>query len=142
METTSEQGERGSSAADRCAEDQPGDIYDADCACRDVLDLVGSKWSALVIGKLEEAPHRFGQLRRAVPGITQKMLTQTLRRLEQDGLVHREVLVQMRPPQVEYSLTELGHSVTEPLAAIRDWSERHLPDVRAARRRFEELQSA
>lgn len=118
-----------------------GDLYSDACACRDILDLVASKWSALVIGKLEEGPHRFGQLRRAVPGITQKMLTQTLRRLEHDGLVHREVLVQMRPPQVEYSLTELGRSITEPLAAIRDWSEQNLPNVRAARRRFEALQT-
>ncbi|MEM7139499.1 MAG: helix-turn-helix domain-containing protein [Actinomycetota bacterium] len=117
-----------------------GDAYCATCACRDVLDLVGSKWSVLVIGKLEERPHRFGDLRRAVPGITQKMLTQTLRRLEYDGLVHREVLVQMRPPQVEYSLTELGRSITEPLESIRVWTERHLPAVRAARVRFDDAQ--
>lgn len=131
-------------ARDRGTDDGPetGDLYSAACPCRDILDLVASKWSTLIIGKLEDGPHRFGQLRRAVPGITQKMLTQTLRRLEQDGLVHREVLVQMRPPQVEYSLTELGQSITEPLAAIRDWSECHLPDVRAARQRFEERQPA
>lgn len=119
-----------------------GDLYSAACPCRDILDLVASKWSTLIIGRLEDGPHRFGQLRRAVPGITQKMLTQTLRRLEQDGLVNREVLVQMRPPQVEYSLTPLGQSITEPLAAIRDWSESHLADVRAARERFAELQPA
>ena len=117
-----------------------GDLYSAGCPCRDILDLVASKWSALIIGKLEEETHRFGQLRRAVPGITQKMLTQTLRRLEQDGLVHREVLVQMRPPQVEYSLTELGRSVTAPLAAMRDWTEQHRPVVQAARQRFDELE--
>ncbi|MEM7276402.1 MAG: helix-turn-helix domain-containing protein [Actinomycetota bacterium] len=119
-----------------------GDLYLAECACRDILDLVASKWSTLIIGRLEEHPHRFGQLRRAIPGITQKMLTQTLRKLEQDGLVHREVRAQMRPPQVEYSLTELGVSVTEPLQAIRHWSESHLPDVLAARERFLENQSA
>ena len=93
--------------------DDCGDLYLAECPCRDILDLVASKWSTLIIGVLEAEPHRFGQLRRAIPGITQKMLTQTLRRLEQDGLVHREVLVEMRPPQVEYSLTELGESITE-----------------------------
>ncbi|MEM1331952.1 MAG: helix-turn-helix domain-containing protein, partial [Actinomycetota bacterium] len=109
----------------------------AECPCRDILDLVASKWSALIIGKLEEEPHRFGRLRRAIPGITQKMLTQTLRRLEHDGLVHREVLAQMRPPQVEYSLTDLGRTVTEPLAAMREWTEQHLADVQSARRRFE-----
>lgn len=117
-----------------------GDLYSDACPCREILNLVASKWATLIIGKLEEGPLRFGQLRRAISGITQKMLTQTLRRLEQDGLVHREVLAHMRPPQVEYSLTELGQSVTEPLAAIRDWSEQHLPDVQAARRNFEAAQ--
>lgn len=112
----------------------PGNAYCATCPCRDILDLVASKWSALIIGRLEERPHRFGQLRRAVPGITQKMLTQTLRRLEYDGLVHREVLP-TRPPQVEYSLTDLGASATVPLAAIRDWAEQHLPEILAARER-------
>lgn len=119
-----------------------GDLYSADCPCRDILDLVASKWSALIIGKLDDEPHRFGELRRAIPGITQKMLTQTLRRLEHDGLVARRVLAQKRPPQVEYSLTDLGATVTEPLAAMRDWTEQHLPDVRAARRRFDELEPA
>ncbi len=114
----------------------PGNLYLDGCPCRDVLDLIGSKWSVLVIGRLETSPHRFGELRRAVPGITQKMLTQTLRRLEKDGLVHREVLGQMRPPRVEYSLTDLGQTLTEPLAAIRDWTEQHLPDVRVARAEF------
>lgn len=115
-----------------------GDLYSAECPCRDILDLVASKWSALIIGRLEEQPHRFGELRRAIPGITQKMLTQTLRGLEHDGLVDRTVLTRKRPPQVEYSLTDLGHTVTEPLGAMRDWTEQHLPDVQAARLRFEE----
>lgn len=115
---------------------ETGDLYSIDCPCREVLDLIGSKWSVLVIGRLETSAHRFGELRRAVPGITQKMLTQTLRRLEQDGLVHREVLVHMRPPRVEYSLTDLGQTITEPLGAIRDWTEQHLPDVRTAQAKF------
>ena len=114
-----------------------GDVYSAACPCRDILDLVGSKWSALVIGRLEESPLRFGELRRRIPGITQKMLTQTLRLLERDGLVHRRVLAEKRPPQVEYSLTEVGRSVTGLLAALRDWSEQHLTTVVAARRRFD-----
>ncbi|MEM9463926.1 MAG: helix-turn-helix domain-containing protein [Actinomycetota bacterium] len=122
--------------------DDPADLYSAECPCRGVLELVASKWSTLIIGKLQEEPHRFGQLRRAIPGITQKMLTQTLRRLEQDGLVHREVMVEMRPPQVVYSLTTLGVSVTEPLEAIRVWTESHLVDVQAARRAFAERQPA
>lgn len=126
------------------SEDEPhvGDVWSATCPCRQVLEIVASKWSALVIGRLEEQPHRFGQLRRAIPGITQKMLTQTLRQLERDGLVHREVLAHKRPPQVEYSLTELGYGITEPLAALRTWSEQHLPDIQAARRRFTAAQPA
>lgn len=120
-----------------------GNLYLEGCPCRDILDLIGSKWSVLVIGRLEEGPHRFGELRRAVPGITQKMLTQTLRRLEEDGMVDRKVLAEMRPPRVEYSLTELGRTLTQPLAAIRDWTESHLPEVRQARDRFaEQLEGA
>ncbi len=121
---------------DELGPDDPGDLYSDGCPCRDVLDLIGSKWSVLVIGRLEEGPYRFGQLRRAVPGITQKMLTQTLRRLERDGIVHRQVLAEMRPPRVEYSLTDLGQTITEPLEAIRVWTEQHLPDVRRARDQF------
>jgi len=113
-----------------------GDIYSAECPCRDVLDLVASKWSSLIIGRLERNPYRFGELKRSIPGITQKSLTQTLRKLEQDGLIHREV-IPARPPQVEYSLTPLGMSATEPLAAIRDWAEQNLPMIQAAREKFE-----
>ncbi len=119
-----------------------GDLYSESCPCRSILDLVASKWSTLIIGRLEEEPHRFGQLRRAVPGITQKMLTQTLRRLERDGLVARTVLTQMRPPQVEYSLTPLGQSAAKPLAAIGQWSEQHLQDVLAARNEFDEMNNS
>ncbi len=111
-----------------------GNIYCDQCPCRDVLDLVASKWSALIIGRLEEGALRFGQLRRAIPGVTQKMLTQTLRRLEHDGLVHRQVLP-TRPPQVEYSLTHLGESAIIPLRAVRDWAEEYLPQILEARQR-------
>ncbi len=113
-----------------------GDLYSASCPCRGVLDLVASKWSSLIIGRLEADVLRFGQLKRSIPGITQKMLTQTLRRLEEDGLVARNVLP-TRPPQVEYSLTDLGRSATAPLGAIRDWAEQHLGDIEAARQRFQ-----
>ena len=113
-----------------------GNLYLDGCPCREVLDLIGSRWSVLVIGQLETSTARFGELGRAVPGISQKMLTQTLRRLEEDGLVDRKVLAHMRPPRVEYSLTDLGHTITEPLAAIRRWTEQHLPDVRLAPSRF------
>jgi len=120
----------------RASEADVGNLYLDGCPCREVLDLIGSRWSVLVIGQLESSPARFGELGRAVPGISQKMLTRTLRRLEEDGLIHREVLSHMRPPRVEYSLTDLGQTITEPLAAIRHWTEQHLPDVRVARARF------
>ncbi len=122
----------------RYPDETTGNVYLADCPCRDILDLIGSKWSVLVIGRLEDQPHRFGELRRAIPGITQKMLTKTLRQLEEDGMVDRRVLAEMRPPRVEYSLTSLGQTLTEPLAAIRDWTEQHLPAVREAQQRFAE----
>jgi len=118
------------------------DVYARSCPCREVLDLVASKWSALVVGALEDGPVRFGALRRRIEGVTQKMLTQTLRELERDGLVERSVYPTV-PPAVEYALTELGRGVAGPLAAIRDWSEGHLDEIRAARedydRRREEL---
>ncbi len=119
---------------------QHGDLYSAACPCREILDLIASKWSALIIGKLESEPHRFGRLRRAIPGITQKMLTQTLRRLEGDGLVTRTV-IPARPPQVEYALTDLGRSAAEPLSAVRAWSEANLGAIRAARQRFMEREA-
>jgi DNA-binding HxlR family transcriptional regulator len=111
-------------------------VYARNCPCRDILDLVASKWSALVIGALDDGPTRFGALRRKIEGVTQKMLSQTLRELERDGLVLRTVYPTV-PPAVEYALTTLGRSVADPLAAIRDWSERHLDDIEAARERFD-----
>ena len=126
----------GDTTSDVDHDPEAGNLYMVGCPCREVLDLIGSRWSVLVIGRLEEGPHRFGELRRAVPGITQKMLTRTLRRLEEDGMVHRKVLAEMRPPRVEYSLTDLGQTITEPLAAIRQWTEEHLPEVRRAQDRF------
>jgi DNA-binding HxlR family transcriptional regulator len=95
------------------------------------LDLIADKWTALIVGLLSERPHRFGELRRAVEGISSKVLTQNLRDLETDGLVKREV-GSARRVTVEYSLTPLGKTLTEPLAAIREWAERHISDIQAA----------
>lgn len=116
------------------------DVYARSCPCRGVLDLVASKWSALVIGALEAGPMRFGALRRRIEGVTQKMLTQTLRELERDGLVVRTVYPTV-PPAVEYALTKLGRSVAGPLAAIRDWSERNLDEIQAAREDYARSQA-
>ena len=106
------------------------------CPCRDLLDMVASKWTALAIGALEEGPKRFGELKRRLDGISQKMLTQTLRTLERDGLVTRTVYPSV-PLRVEYELTELGRSITEPLAALRSWAQRNYESVAEARQTFD-----
>ncbi len=108
------------------------DVYHPGCPSRTALRLIGDRWTALVIGVLAERPRHFGDLRRRVPGVSQKMLTQTLRSLQRDGLVSRTELA-TSPVRVEYALTPLGVSLVEPLAALRDWAERHIPEVLAAR---------
>jgi DNA-binding HxlR family transcriptional regulator len=109
-------------------------VMDARCGSRKVLDRIADKWTALVIHVLSSGTKRSGELRRAISGISQKMLTQTLRSLENDGLVARKVYPVV-PPMVEYSLTPLGRTLTEPLEAICRWAERHLPALEAARAR-------
>lgn len=106
------------------------------CPIRDVLDQIGDKWSTLFISLLGEKPHRFGELRRAVPDISQRMLTQTLRDLQRDGLVSRHVYPTV-PPSVEYNLTPLGHSLLEPLSHLIRWAEDHHAHIRAARGEYE-----
>jgi DNA-binding HxlR family transcriptional regulator len=113
------------------------DAYLAACPSRQVLDLLANKWTMLVVCALENGPLRFGELRRRLDGITQKMLTQTLRGLERDGLVSRTVYPTI-PPRVDYAITELGHNVAGLLDAIRVWSERHINDVFDARQTYDE----
>lgn len=96
------------------------DVYAAQCPCREMLDLLANKWSALVIGILEDGPTRFGELKRALEGISPKVLSATLKRLEDGGLVHREVFAEV-PLHVEYSLTAFGASAAEPLRMLREW---------------------
>jgi DNA-binding HxlR family transcriptional regulator len=103
----------------------PNDVYSADCLCRSMLDLLADKWSALALGALEEGPQRFGQLRARLQGISPKVLTAVLRRLEQHGLVDRTVFPAV-PLHVEYSLTPLGSDATVPLAALRGWVEANI----------------
>jgi len=117
-------------------EHPPYNVYAAGCPTRHALDRIAGKWTALVLGLLADRPHRFGELLRAVDGISQKMLTQTLRSLERDGLVHRNAFPTV-PVTVEYSLTPLGKTLTKPLAAIRAWAEEHIEEVLAARERYE-----
>ena len=109
-------------------------VYAAMCPTRQALDRIADKWTALIVGLLGQRPHRFSELLRAVEGVSQKMLTQTLRSLEMDGLVRRHVRPTV-PVSVEYSLTATGRTLTEPLEAIRTWAERHIEEVLAARAR-------
>jgi DNA-binding HxlR family transcriptional regulator len=113
----------------------PACVLDPDCPSRHFLSRLADKWSVLVIYALEEGPQRNGELRRMIGGISQKMLTQTLRNLERDGLVARKVHAVV-PPRVDYALTPLGRSLGGPLAVFCEWAERHLPQMMAARRRY------
>lgn len=103
------------------------------CPVTDVLRRIGDKWSILVIVLLGRRPHRFNELHRGIETISQRMLTRTLRGLETDGLVHREVFPTV-PPSVEYSLTPLGRSLLVPLSALADWVVEHRGEVASARR--------
>ncbi|KQP31827.1 HxlR family transcriptional regulator [Methylobacterium sp. Leaf104] len=105
------------------------------CPVRDVLDHLGDKWTTLIIAVLAGGTRRFGAIQRAIPDISKRMLTQSLRDLERDGLVARRVYP-TSPPSVEYSLTPLGETLLAPLAALVAWAERNHPAIRAARTRF------
>jgi DNA-binding HxlR family transcriptional regulator len=110
-----------------------------DCEFREVLDRVGDKWSLLVIAMLEESPTRrarFSALKRRIPGISQRMLTATLRSLERDGLLTREVYAEV-PPRVEYELTPLGRRFMQPVRALVAWLQLNWSTIRAARETFD-----
>ena len=109
--------------------------YDA-CPIRDVLDRIGDKWSVLVIMTLAEEPRRFGVLRREIPDISQRMLTQTLRDLQRDGLISRHVFP-TNPPSVEYRLTKLGTSMLAPMAGLVRWADKNPAAIRKARAAFD-----
>lgn len=106
------------------------------CPIRGVLDRIGDKWSILLLMTLAERPHRFGELRRGVADISQRMLTQTLRDLQRDGLVDRRVFP-TNPPSVEYRLTDLGKSLLQPMAGLIRWADDHHAKIKAARARFD-----
>ena len=111
-------------------------VYNAQCPTRLLLDRIADKWTVLVVGALEKRTKRFGELRREIGGISQKMLTQTLRRLERDGLVSRTVYPSV-PPRVEYALTTLGRKLIPVLDAIRTWSHSNISDVLKAQKRYD-----
>ena len=114
--------------------DKPS-VFNERCGAQQVLERIADRWTALVIYALADGTKRYSQLQRTIGGVSQKMLTQTLRNLERDGLVERQVYPVI-PPKVEYSLTPLGRTLIEPLRSICKWAEMHLVELEQARDRY------
>jgi DNA-binding HxlR family transcriptional regulator len=117
----------------------PANVLDPDCPSRVIFQRIGDKWASLVVQVLEGGPVRFSELRKMVSVVTPKVLTQTLRSLERDGLVTRTIHAQV-PPRVDYELTDLGQSLLEPLAQLRSWAEGNVPAILAARDAYDDAQ--
>jgi DNA-binding HxlR family transcriptional regulator len=105
-------------------------------AVREVLNRVGDKWSVQIVSLLGDGPMRFSDLRRSIEGISQRMLTLTLRGLERDGIVTRTVFPEI-PPRVEYELTKLGNTLLEPIQGLAEWAEKHRTSIQEAREKFD-----
>jgi DNA-binding HxlR family transcriptional regulator len=118
------------------SEEHAPDPFSASCPTREVLDRIGDRWTTLVVCSLEDGPMRFSELGRRIEGISQKMLTQTLRGLERDGLVTRTVHAQV-PPRVDYALTDLGHTLTPVLAALDTWARAHIGAISTSRAAYD-----
>ncbi|SFT96647.1 DNA-binding transcriptional regulator, HxlR family [Kosakonia arachidis] len=115
----------------------PYDIYDNCCPTRDMLSRLADKWVLLVLARLENGPVRFNGLKRDIRMITQKVLTQTLRKLERDGIIARHVFYTV-PVSVEYSLTPLGRTLTETVSVLAHWVEKNMDAVLAAQTAYDE----
>jgi len=113
-----------------------GNLFDPDCPTRLILDRIGDKWTVLALLLLDDRPLRFTELRNGIGKVAPKVLTQTLRRLERDGLVTREVFAEV-PPRVVYALTPMGRSLIEPIAAVKNWAEEHMPAITAAQEHYD-----
>lgn len=113
-----------------------GDVFDPDCPTRLVLDRIGDKWTVLAVLLLSKGPLRFTELRDGIGRVAPKVLTQTLRRLQRDGLISREVFAEV-PPRVVYTLTPLGESLIGPIRAVSDWAEEHMPAISAAQNSYD-----
>lgn len=111
-------------------------IYDPDCPTRLILDRIADKWTVLIIGQLSTNTLRFNELKRAIPGITQKVLTQVLKGLERDGIIHRQIYATI-PPRVEYSLTELGMRLIDVVDGIRQWAETNIQAILRAQAQYD-----
>lgn len=116
-------------------------VYEDRCPTRLLLDRLADKWALLILDRLQEGPVRFNRLRRDIKGVSQKVLSQTLKRLERDGLVSRAVFATV-PVTVEYSLTPLGQTLNETVSALAHWAERNMDAVLAAQRAYDEADSA
>jgi DNA-binding HxlR family transcriptional regulator len=114
----------------------PGGVCAASGPARKVLDRIGDRWTVLIVAVLSGGTRRFSELRGAIGDITPKVLTQSLRALERDGLVGRTVYAQV-PPRVEYRLTDLGRSLITPIAAVRAWAEQNAEHILAAEARYD-----
>ena len=112
------------------------DVYDRNCPSRAVVGVVASHWGSLVLGALLGGTLRFGELRRAVGGISEKMLAQTLQALERNGLVHREVHPVI-PPHVDYTLTALGVEVSKQIRGLFDWINGNMPAIASAQQAYD-----
>jgi DNA-binding HxlR family transcriptional regulator len=114
------------------SEEVKADLLDRNCPSRQILDRIGDRWSVLVVSVLSDGPRRYSELATTIGGVSQKMLTQTLRGLERDGLVTRTVHAAV-PPRVDYALTDLGRSLIGLVSALEVWATTHMGDVLAAR---------
>jgi DNA-binding HxlR family transcriptional regulator len=115
----------------------PWDVMVATCPSRTSLAKIANKWTAMIVIALSDGPLRFGALREAVDGISGKVLTETLRDLERDGVLSRTMYNEM-PPRVEYELTPLGQTLRQPLTALGHWAENHIEDVLRAREDYDQ----
>jgi DNA-binding HxlR family transcriptional regulator len=113
--------------------EKPADLFNPNCPSRDVLELIGSKWSMLILCVLYDRKTRTGDLKRTVNGISQKMLTQTLRQMEQNGIVNRISYPEV-PPRVEYELTTLGYSLGDLVVKMEQWIVENFPAILLARK--------
>jgi DNA-binding HxlR family transcriptional regulator len=114
------------------------------CPLTDLVDMIGGRWKVLLLWRLRDGTKRFNELRRLMPGVTQKMLTQQLRQLEADGLISRKIFAEV-PPKVEYKLTATGNQLSSLLTILADWATIHMPKLEAGRlskKRAKELVAA
>jgi DNA-binding HxlR family transcriptional regulator len=117
------------------------DAFLAACPARQLLDRISDKWVTLIVTALTDGPQRYSDLSRRIAGVSQKMLTQTLRSLERDGLITRSVTPSV-PVRVDYELTPLGQTLLPLIASIKGWAETHMPEVAAARTQYDDVSAS